>query len=362
MNENNPTASVIIPCYNQGQYLDEAVESVLAQTYQNFEIIVINDGSTDAETIQILSHYEKPKLKLIHTENRGPSAARNTAIEHASGELILPLDADDRIEKTYLEKAIKTLEGNPDVGVVYCEAEFFGAETGKWELPDIQFPEILLGNRLFNTSLYRRADWETVGGYKENMVHGWEDYDFWLSLFELGRKVVRIPEVLFFYRRVQGSRDKQMTREQRVQCFAQIYHNHPRLYSENIGFIFKHILEQSEGLDFLKAQAQYLQSAFKQSQTELHRSQTELYQTQTELGKAYRSLEGAQDFLQQTQAVLGQTQAVLVQTQVELERSQAASRQLQFVIEAMQTSKFWKAREKWFRLKRRLGLPAEDTL
>ena len=88
--------SVIIPCYNQGQYIEEAVKSVLAQTYQNFEIIIVNDGSTDEFTNKLLSDYDKQKTKVLHTDNQGLASARNNGIKVAKGKYILPLDADER--------------------------------------------------------------------------------------------------------------------------------------------------------------------------------------------------------------------------------------------------------------------------
>jgi glycosyltransferase involved in cell wall biosynthesis len=96
--------SVIMPCYNQGQYIDEAVDSVLTQTYQNYEIIIVNDGSTDEFTNEKLKNYNKPKTQVIHTANQGLSAARNNGIHASNGEFILPLDADDKIANTYLER------------------------------------------------------------------------------------------------------------------------------------------------------------------------------------------------------------------------------------------------------------------
>jgi glycosyltransferase involved in cell wall biosynthesis len=335
-----------MPCYNQGQYLDEAVESVLNQTYQDFEIIVINDGSTDEETIQILHHYEKQKVKIIHTENRGPSVARNTGIKNSSGKYILPLDADDRIGKTYLEAAVEILEKDSTIGIVYCEAEFFGTKTGKWDLPDFHFPEILLGNGIFNSSVYRRNDWERVGGYRENMVYNWEDYDLWLSLIELGRGVVRIPETLYFYRQVPNSRDHQTTSEQRIQCHAQIYHNHTRLYSDNIDYIFRRIAEKNESIHQFAASLAEVKTVLSQAQSQLGQAQQQLGQTQTQLGQTQQQLE-------QAQTQLGQTQQELNQTQQELQRSRAQ-------VEAMQTSKFWKLRSAWFQVKRTIGLPVED--
>jgi hypothetical protein len=125
-NSQNVQVSVVIPCYNQGQYIDEAVESVLAQSYQDFEIIIVNDGSNNADTIKILETYSKPKTRVIHTNNQGASIARNNGIKVSSGRYILPLDADDRIGSVYIEKAIEVLDKNENVGIVYCEAEFFG--------------------------------------------------------------------------------------------------------------------------------------------------------------------------------------------------------------------------------------------
>jgi len=173
MRETDPKVSVIVPCYNQGQYLHDAVESVLAQTYSNWEIIVIDDGSTQPQTIDILNNYTAPKTTIIKTSNQGPSAARNHGIRAASGKYILPLDADDKIANFYLEKAVPILEQNDNIGIVYGQAEFFGAKSGRWRLPNYSFPEILLGNLIFNSSVYRKSDWEKVEGYNISMVNGW---------------------------------------------------------------------------------------------------------------------------------------------------------------------------------------------
>ncbi|QZZ21447.1 glycosyltransferase family 2 protein [Leptothermofonsia sichuanensis E412] len=247
MNQSDPVVSVIMPCYNQGRYLDEAVESVLAQTYHNFEIIVINDGSTDAETIEILRDYQKPGVSILHTDNRGPASARNTGIQQARGQYILPLDADDRIAPTYLEQAVNILDGNSNVGIVYCEAEFFGEKTGKFDLPGFNFPGILLGNMIFNSSFYRKTDWEKVGGYRDN-YRGWEDYDFWLSLLELGREVIRIPETLYFYRQINTSRSNSMNRQNWVEDYTRLFQNHPNLYIPNINILFEHIVDLREDI------------------------------------------------------------------------------------------------------------------
>lgn len=243
MSSGHPTVSVIMPCYNQGQYLEEAVGSLLAQTYQDFETIVINDGSTDEMTVRLLQTYQQPNLVVLHTANHGPSVARNTGIGQARGKYILPLDADDRLAPTFLEKTVPILAQNPTVGIVYTQAERFGDRTEHFDLPSYSFPQILLGNMIFNTSLYRKADWEKVGGYNPNMIWGWEDYDFWLSLLELGREVVQIPEVLYFHRELPHSRSQQITPDNWIRCQTQIFKNHTALYLDHLDVVFRQLQE-----------------------------------------------------------------------------------------------------------------------
>jgi len=228
----NPNVSVIIPCFNQGEFVDEAVNSVLSQSFQDFEIIIINDGSTAQNTINILNSYDMPKTKVIHTHNQGASAARNTGINESNGKYILPLDADDRIGSTYLEQSVNILDNNSNIGIVYCEAEYFGTKTGKWDLPEYNFPGILSSNCIFCSAFYRKSDWEKTSGYNSNMLYGWEDYDFWLSLIELGLNVYRIPEILFYYRQKLSSRDTDMTYEQKIYSFIKLFENHPNLYAD----------------------------------------------------------------------------------------------------------------------------------
>ena len=300
MSDSPPIVSVIMPCFNQGQFIEEAVESIIAQTFTPVEIIIINDGSTDIETVRLLNHYQKPNVSVIHTENRGPSAARNVGIYQAKGQYILPVDADDRIAPTYLEKAVPILASQPEIGIVYTQAELFGAKTGSFDLPPYQFPDILLGNMIFNSSLYRKADWEKVGGYNENMVCGWEDYDFWLSILELGKDVFRIPEVLYYHREVANSRSEQMTQEHWVKSYTQIFANHPQLYSDHIDILFRQIVELREDVH--------------QTHSHLHQAQNQLHQVHS---------------------------------------------QLHTIVSTVQSSKAWRARKRWLNLKQWLGMTVD---
>lgn len=228
-----PKVSVIIPCYNQGAYLDEAVDSVLSQTFRDFEIIIVNDGSSDEATNRLLAEYSRPMTRVMVTPNQGPSAARNNGIREAAGEYLLPLDADDRIAPTYLEQAVAVLDGRPEVGIVYCRGEKFGAGSGPWMAADFSLRGMLVGNLIFCSAFFRKRAWEQAGGYRESMKHGWEDWDFWLSLIEAGCEIYRIPQVLFQYRIKERSRTTELSLDRRVEMHLQVMRNHKDLYIEN---------------------------------------------------------------------------------------------------------------------------------
>lgn len=252
MMEDKTKVTVIIPCYNHGKSIDKAVNSVLNQTFQDFEIIIINDGSTDKKTNEILSNYAKPKTRVIQISNQGPSIARNTGIKEAKGEYILPLDADDTIENTYLEKAVKILNEDDDVSIVCCNFKgilnYILFKRISYIYINYKFPECLLfrNKYLFTVaSFFRKSDWEKVGGFNENMIYGWEDYDFWISIIELGKKVYHIPEFLFNYNgnRFSKSRDSLMTIEKHKESYLTMFHNHEKLFLDNIEIFFKHSVD-----------------------------------------------------------------------------------------------------------------------
>jgi glycosyltransferase involved in cell wall biosynthesis len=240
------TVSVIIPCYNQGHFLEEAVQSVLHQTMRDFEIIVVNDGSTDESTRQILATFNRDKTRILHTENQGLASARNNGIQEARGKYILPLDADDLIEPRYLEKAVEVLEQNEDVGIVYCRARLFGVVETEWLLPPYTLAEMLKDNVIFCSALFRKDDWYAVGGYDAGMIYGWEDYDFWLSLIERGRRVLQLPDILFAYRVASDSMVRSKEKWQKICMFKRVYERHPKLYQENIAVWIEAVLDARE--------------------------------------------------------------------------------------------------------------------
>ncbi len=223
--------SVIIPCYNMGGYIDEAVDSALAQTFTDIEIIIIDDGSDDTMTKSKLQNYLRPKTRVIHMQNSGVAAARNRGISEATGCYILPLDADDRIAPTFVEKACYVLDGCPSAGIVTSRVELFGEAHGEWRMsPDISLPHILLDNQIVCASLFRKSDWQKTGGYDIVMHHGWEDWDLWLRVLQLGRDVVRLPEILFFYRIRGASRDRSLGFYTKWRLMVQLMLNNRWLY------------------------------------------------------------------------------------------------------------------------------------
>jgi glycosyltransferase involved in cell wall biosynthesis len=203
-----PKVSIIIPCYNDGRYLMEAVRSAQAQTYPNVEIIVVDDHSTDRATLESFETLRRQSVSVFATRDnvKGPSAARNAGIIAASGKYILPLDSDDRIDPGYVEKAVAVLDAQPNVGICYCKARFFGLKQGQWNLPPYSWEKMLTENVIFATAVFRKADWERVGGYDENLVYGLEDYAFWMRLIASGHEVARLDDVLFSYRIKSNSR------------------------------------------------------------------------------------------------------------------------------------------------------------
>lgn len=264
MEKSIPKVSVIMPCYNDGLYIQEAIESVLQQTYKNIELIIINDGSDDKDTINILNGLNDERIIVLHTENLKPARARNYGISIASGEYILPVDSDDKIDATYVEKAIMVLHDNPNVGVVYCEADLFGEQSGKWDLPVYSFEKMLLDNIVFVTAMFYKSDWKRVGGFNTYMDAGMEDYDFWLSILATGKKIHQIPEVLFHYRIKKVSRTTQfMDKSEQVKdMYRRMYDNHEEFYQEHASLYAKTLRDALIEQIFLRRRLEFELSDF----------------------------------------------------------------------------------------------------
>jgi glycosyltransferase involved in cell wall biosynthesis len=224
-----PIVSVIIPCFNYGQYVCEAVDSVLAQELQDTEIIVVDDGSTDPMTREVLANLVRPRTRVVRQENKGLSEARNFGIRHARSKYICCLDADDILEPTYLEKAVGSLESNRGVSFAYPWVRLFGDEERVWRTEPFDLHKLLRYNHVAAASVFAKTDWEIAGGFSADLRLGFEDWEFWIRLGDLGKRGLLIPEALVRQRR----HGRTMTHEaddQRRQIVAEIRAQHMDLF------------------------------------------------------------------------------------------------------------------------------------
>jgi glycosyltransferase involved in cell wall biosynthesis len=234
-----PRISVLMPCFNHGAYIDEAIASVHGQTFQDFELIVVDDGSTDAATIQKLQSLSVPRGTVLRTQNRGLPAARNLAASHAAGDFLCALDADDRLAPTWFEKAVAALDADPSIAFVSHWLEAFGDERWTWKPERCDLPALLARNSVNGAALVRRAAFDAVGGYDESLREGCEDWDFWLRLVEHGFGGRIIPEVLFYYRRSAGSMSRVMLDQMQKRPLDALVNKHRDQYRTHLAEVIE---------------------------------------------------------------------------------------------------------------------------
>lgn len=237
-----PKVSVVVPCYNQAQYLDESLASIYSQTYTHWECFIINDGSTDS-TEEIAQKWvaKDPRFNYLSKENGGVSSARNLGIEEATGEYIVTLDADDKYEVTFMEKAVAIMQNNPEVGIVSSWGIYFSKDTNFQEFKSTakSTVDFLFHNGVhMGSSLFRKDCWVNAGKYDCDPGNGYEDWEFYLRVSALGCKVHIIEEVLFFYRQHFVSRRTEMEQKDKE--------NKKYIYMNNKDIFFTHYEELIE--------------------------------------------------------------------------------------------------------------------
>ena len=232
--EGDPVVSVVIPCYRQAEFLPEAVESVLTQTYGDWELIIVDDGSPDGtrSVAQRLVEQHGDRIRVVAQDNLGVAEARNAGIRLAHGRFILPLDADDRILPAMIEQTAEVLRSHPQVAVAYVHTRQFGDRSYVNRLTRLGPPVLGEVNYLPYCSLFRRELWEEIGGYFsfEPGSGGYEDWDFWLSTIERGHRIELVDEVLFEHRIHAGGRYDLSRRNDR-ELRSQLRQRHPTLYT-----------------------------------------------------------------------------------------------------------------------------------
>ena len=244
--ERKPLISIIIPCYNDSQFVRQSVNSALNQTYSNIEVIVVDDGS-DSITKIILKELEPKITKLITQENRGQSTARNVGIKEAKGEYILVLDSDDYLDLSFCNKAISVFLNNNDLKIVTCMATRW-YENGK---KNILIPSggtilnFMSTNEALGTSMFKKVDWDLCGGYDENMRSGFEDWEFFIRILKEGGRAEVIQEPLYNYRRRSNSTTS-IANSKKYQLLKYIYIKHQELYKDHFDLFVTHLLFKIE--------------------------------------------------------------------------------------------------------------------
>lgn len=197
-----PKLSVVIPCYNMGAYVSEAIDSVLSYPKQDdVEIIIVNDGSNDdGYTKSVLDNYNINNLTVIHQKNKGLSNARNIGIKLANTPYIIPLDADNRLRHGYINKGISILNSNPNIALVYSDNRNFGLRNQDTVVGGFDISKLLKKNYIDACVVLRKSAWESINGYDEGMVKGYEDWDLNMRLFLKGWEFKYISEIMYDYR------------------------------------------------------------------------------------------------------------------------------------------------------------------
>lgn len=202
-----PLISVIIPYYNRHDTIDATLRSLSSQTFTNFETILVDDGSTEEQSVIKLEELKKVcpiDIRIIHQENQGVAVARNNGIESAKGKYIVCLDSDDTLEPTYLEKSVIVLETNPDIALTTTYMNMFGVREEEYRPAKYNPVDLYKNNMVITAAMFRKNAWEVVGGYRSKI--GYEDWEFWINLAKNGFWGKQIPEPLFNYRTALESR------------------------------------------------------------------------------------------------------------------------------------------------------------
>ncbi|MBY0479274.1 MAG: glycosyltransferase family 2 protein [Chitinophagaceae bacterium] len=240
-----PKVSIIIPCYNQGHFLGDALDSLRKCDQTLFEVIIVNDGSTDSATIHIFKELEKEGYRIIHQTNMGLAAARNAGIKAAIGQYILPLDADNKIRPEYLTEAVSVMDQQTEVAMLYGNAAYFGDKSGDWVVGDFNLQRLMIGNYIDACAVVRKSVFEQLGGYETTMkLFGLEDWELWLRMSFAGFKFHYVNKVLFDYRVVSTSMSKALVKSYEKRNLAEGLIE--QKYSDKMGgrFILNHYVNR----------------------------------------------------------------------------------------------------------------------
>jgi len=249
-----PSVSVVIPCYNSARYLTDTAHSVLSQSLQDMEIVLVDDGSTD-HTIELIGKLiadnPRHRFQCLSQRNGGVACARNLGIANALGRYIIPLDSDDQLAPGMLEECARLLDENDELSVVYTDRMDFGdfeeyQAAGNYRLSSLKY-----FNQLAYCCMYRKSVWSDIGGYRRN-VSGFDDWDFWIALASRKNPAVHIAKPLLLHRRHRSSQLWDIVEEYEL-LFAQIILNNREVYSTEELAMAECFLETGESSALISA-------------------------------------------------------------------------------------------------------------
>ncbi len=225
--------TVIVPYYNMGKYIEETIESIINSSYKKIEIIIVNDGSTGKENLEILKTLtQKNKVSVINKHNEGLAIARNIGAKAANGEYLTFLDPDDMVEPSYYEKAITVLKRFENIHFVGCWAKYFGESTGYWPTFNPEPPYLLFHNMINSSALvYKKQSFLNKGLNDAEMIYGMEDYESVINMVANGYSGIALPEPLWDYRVRNNSMARAFTNNKQVYLYRLIAKKHKVFYS-----------------------------------------------------------------------------------------------------------------------------------
>lgn len=215
--------SIIIPLYNQGALIEDTLSSIKNQRYENYEVIIVDDGSDDPDTIDKINNLITSGYTVLQKSNGGLSSARNYGIEKCNGELVVCLDSDDIIHPDFLLQLLTNIKKDPLNRISYSNGFFWEGKNGFWFLRSANLSRLARKNSIYCSAMFYRDDWLAVGGYDEELNKGWEDWDFWVAILSLGGYAVKAREPLFGYRIREKSMSRIMTEEYKLFAAKKIF-------------------------------------------------------------------------------------------------------------------------------------------
>jgi glycosyltransferase involved in cell wall biosynthesis len=235
-----------------GEYITDCLVSVLESEYIDKEIIIVDDGSTDIQSIEVLKKLEtKHPINVYRKQNEGLPKARNYGAEKATGYYLAFLDADDTIEKSYYKKAISVLSNYSNIHFVGCWTKYTGNSKGNWPTFNPEPPYLLIHNMINSSALvYRKKSFIVAGLNNPNMEYGMEDWDSVISMIKHNYFGVVLPELLFNYRIRKGSMARSFTEIKQLYLQSLISKNHKPLYEKFGSDIFQLLNANGSGLSF----------------------------------------------------------------------------------------------------------------